>query len=37
LRRLAAENVPQRIIARKYGIAPATVSRIVNRKLWSHI
>jgi len=37
LRELASSGVTQRNLAREYGIAPATVSRIVTRKLWSHI
>jgi hypothetical protein len=37
LRELVAAGVTQRNIAQEYGIAPATVSRIVTRKLWSHI
>jgi hypothetical protein len=37
LRRQAADGVLQKQLARRYGIAPATVSRIVTRKLWSHI
>lgn len=37
LRALAASGVPQRNLAAEYGLAAATVSRIVTRKLWAHI
>lgn len=37
LRELAARGVLQKEIARRYGIAPATVSRIVTRKLWPNV
>jgi len=37
LRELAANGTSQKHIAATYGIAPATVSRIVTRKLWSHL
>jgi hypothetical protein len=37
LRALAATGVPQKHLALEYGLAPATVSRIVTRKLWSHV
>jgi hypothetical protein len=34
---LAADGVMQKELARSYGIAPATVSRIITRKTWTHI
>jgi uncharacterized protein YjcR len=37
LRQMAADGMPQRDIARIYGIMPNTVSRIVTRKTWTHI
>lgn len=37
LRRLSTEGVPNYRLAKEYGIAPATVSRIINRKVWTHI
>lgn len=37
LREQAASGVLQKNLAREYGIAPATVSRIVTRKIWSHL
>lgn len=37
LRHLASSGTSQKHIALEFGIAPATVSRIVTRKLWSHI
>jgi hypothetical protein len=37
LRNLAASGIPQKNLAKEYGIAVGTVSRIVTRKLWSHI
>jgi hypothetical protein len=37
LRQLAADGVMQKELARSYGIAPATVSRIITRKTWTHI
>jgi len=37
LRQMAADGVLQKEIARIYGIMPATVSRIVTRKTWTHI
>lgn len=37
LRQLAAKGVLQKDIAAKFGIATATVSRIVTRKLWAHV
>jgi hypothetical protein len=37
LRHLAAAGTPHKNLASEYGIALATVSRIVNRKLWSHV
>jgi len=37
LRKLAALGTPQINLAKEYGIAAATVSRIVTRKAWSHV
>jgi plasmid maintenance system antidote protein VapI len=37
LRRQAASGIPQKNLAREYGIAPETVSRIVTRKTWTHV
>lgn len=37
LRELAANGVLQKELAKRYGIAAATVSRIVTRKLWPHV
>jgi transcriptional regulator len=37
LRRLVATGVLQKNIAKEFGIATATVSRIATRKLWAHI
>jgi hypothetical protein len=37
LRQQAASGTPQKQLAQRYGIAPATVSRIVTRKAWSHV
>lgn len=37
LRDLAAAGVLQKQIASEFGIAVGTVSRIINRKLWSHV
>lgn len=37
LRRLAAEGTLIKTLARTFGIDPATVSRIVSRKAWTHI
>jgi hypothetical protein len=37
LRQQAARGVTQIELAKRYGIAPATVSRIVTRKTWTHI
>ena len=37
LRQQAADGVPNTQLSRDYGIAPATVSRIINRKLWAHV
>jgi hypothetical protein len=37
LRHLAASGVPQKNLAQEYGVAIATVSRIVTRKQWAHI
>ncbi len=37
LRAQAAAGVPQKELAVQYGIAAATVSRIVTRKLWPHV
>ena len=37
LREAAANGVRQIDLAQHYGIDPATVSRIVNRKAWGHI
>lgn len=37
IRSLAAEGVLQKDIARRFGMSPTHVSRIVRRLLWSHI
>ena len=37
LRRLAAQGVPNVDIAKQFGLAAGTVSRIVNRHSWKHI
>jgi len=37
LRDLASLGTPQVNLAKEYGIAPATVSRIVTGKAWSHL
>lgn len=37
LRAQSTEGVPNYRLAKEYGIAPETVSRIVNRKAWTHI
>lgn len=37
LRQLAASGTLQKDIAISFGISKETVSRIVNRKLWSHV
>jgi hypothetical protein len=37
MRQQAADGVPNYQLAAEYGIAPATVSRIVNRKTWTHV
>lgn len=37
MRRMAAEGVLQKEIAVIFGIRPSSVSRIVNRKAWTHI
>jgi hypothetical protein len=37
LRELSAKGIPNYRLAAEYGIAPATVSRIINRKVWTHI
>ena len=37
LRRLVATGVLRKNIAKEFGIATATVSRIATRKLWAHI
>ena len=37
LRAQAAAGVPQYKLAEEYGLAKATVSRIVTRKLWAHL
>lgn len=37
LRQQAAQGVANYRLAAEYGIAAATVSRIIHRKLWSHI
>ena len=37
LRKLASLGTPQINLAKEYGIAAATVSRIVTRKAWSHL
>lgn len=35
--RVAAKGGIQSEIAREFGVHPATISKIVNRKLWSHV
>lgn len=37
MRQQAAEGVPNYQLAAEYGISPATVSRIINRKAWTHV
>ncbi len=37
LRQEAAAGAMQRDLAKRYGIAEGTISRIVNRKAWGHI
>lgn len=37
LREQAASGVSNVELAQIYGIAPATVSRIINRKAWAHV
>lgn len=37
LRDLAANGTPNKALALSFGIAPATVSRIITRKAWTHI
>lgn len=37
LRYLSATGVPNFELAKQFGIAAATVSRIINRKVWQHI
>lgn len=37
MRRMAAEGMLQKEIAVIFGIRPCSVSRIVNRKAWTHI
>lgn len=37
LRLLAARGVSQKNIAKEFGLATSTVSRIITRKMWSHI
>lgn len=37
MRQQSSEGVPNYQLAARYGIAPATVSRIINRKAWRHI
>jgi hypothetical protein len=37
LRTLSASGIPHKHLACKYGLHIATISRIVNRKLWSHV
>ena len=37
LRQMAADGVLHKEIARVYGLAPSTVSRIITRKAWKHI
>lgn len=37
LRTLSASGIPHKHLACEYGLHIATISRIVNRKLWSHV
>lgn len=37
IRHQAADGVMQRALARRYGVAPATICLIVKRKTWRHI
>jgi hypothetical protein len=37
MRKMAADGVLQKDIAVTFGIRPSSVSRIVNRKAWTHI
>lgn len=37
LRAQSSMGIPNYRLASEYGLAPATVSRIINRKAWTHI
>lgn len=37
IRRLAAERLPHRVIAARFGVSPATVSDIHRRRSWYHL
>lgn len=37
LRRLAKSGIRNSALAKIFGIAPGTVSRIIHRKLWNHV
>lgn len=37
LRHKAASGVMQKVLAKEFGLAPATVSRIVTRRTWTHV
>ena len=37
VRRAADEGVPTAVIANRVGVSPATIRRIVKRKIWNHV
>jgi DNA invertase Pin-like site-specific DNA recombinase len=37
MRQQSADGIPNYRLAAEYGISPATVSRIINRKAWTHV
>lgn len=37
VREIRASSLPQVALAEKYGVARATVSMVISRKLWAHV